>query len=618
MKSGLRRHYQKLSTDNNEYKKYFPYREFRYGQLEAIKEVMEIVTLKGHLILRAPSGFGKTITILTATLPILERETNWKMIWLCRTNRENNRVIDEMRKISNIPSNINAMAIEARAKLCIKDIGQDLRKDHEAFSILCSEMKKQGKCEYYNKLRIENVKLPQICGVKELMEVCERNDACPYEVAKRRISNTRIIVANYNYILMPQILKTLNTKLDNSILVIDEAHNLPEIATEMEMEKITLRGLNETTLEMIREGVEEYKWITDEIIRVIEGNEEVKVVDKNYLKIILEERCGDLNQLASSLIKIGDHIRRKIARDGGKPVSHVHHLGKFLMKFYETLGKEEYEIFSGNGEMWIECFDPSKMVRRMYKMFRATISMSGTINESYGELIGLENYRYREVSYIERRNILTILVPNVTTDYDARGPKMYQKICEYISIVAENINTGIGVFTASYEVLEGLLNAGIRSIRKPMYIESRNESPKINEWKIEEYKRMAKTGGAIYVGVCGGRASEGEDFPGEEMDIVLLVGIPFPEPSIRMQKRNEYYEKRFGENGSLYSYIIPAIWKAAQAAGRVIRGPEDRGAVVYLDERYKRYIKLLPEWLKPRKIVREPEQLKEELTLFLT
>jgi DNA excision repair protein ERCC-2 len=607
-----------LSTDNDEYKKYFPYREFRYGQLKAIKEAAEIVALKGHLILRAPSGFGKTITILTATLPTLERETNCKMVWLCRTNRENNRVIEETRKISNIPSSINAIAIEARAKLCMKDIGQDLKKDHEAFSILCSEIKRQGRCEYYNKLRIENVKLPQICGVKELMEACEKNDACPYEVAKKKIPNSRIIVANYNYILIPQILKTLNTKLDNSILVIDEAHNLPEIATEIEMEKVTIRGLNETALEMMKEGVGEYKWITDEMIKVIDRNEEDKVIDKNYLRSILEGKCGNLSQLASALIKIGDHIRRRIAREGGRPVSHIHHLGKFLMKVYETLDREEYEVFSGNGEMWIECFDPSNMIRRVYKMFRTTISMSGTINENYGELVGLDSYRYREVNYIERRNILPILVPNVTTDYDMREPKMYQRICEYISIVAENINTGIGVFTASYEVLEGLLNAGIRSVRKPMYIESRNESPKINEWKIEEYKRMAKTGGAIYVGVCGGRASEGEDFPGEEMDIVLLVGIPFPEPSIRIQKRNKYYEKRFGENGSLYSYIIPSIWKAAQAAGRVIRGPEDRGAIIYLDERYKRYIKLLPEWLRPRKIVREPEQLKEELTLFLT
>jgi DNA excision repair protein ERCC-2 len=400
--------------------------------------------------------------------------------------------------------------------------------------------------------------------------------------------------------------------------VVDEAHNLPEVATEMEIEKVTVRGLDETSLEMMREGVEEYKWIIDEMLKVMEKSGEDRVVDKIYLKNVLEEKCGSLSQLASTLIKIGDNVRRRIARSGGKPVSHIHHLGRFLMKLHETLGKDEYELFSGNGEMWIECFDPSNIVKRMYKMFRATISMSGTINENYGELVGLENYRYIEVSYIEKGNTLPILVPNVTTDYDMRGPKMYQKICEYISIVAENINTGIGVFTASYEVLEGLLNAGIRSIRKPMYIESRNESPKINEWKIEEYKRMAKTGGAVYVGVCGGRASEGEDFPGEEMDIVLLVGIPFPEPSIRMRKRNEYYEKRFGENGSLYSYIIPSIWKAAQAAGRVIRGPEDRGAIIYLDERYKRYIKLLPEWLRPRKIVREPEQLKEELTLFFT
>ncbi|MCX8205584.1 MAG: hypothetical protein N3H31_08045, partial [Candidatus Nezhaarchaeota archaeon] len=175
--------------------------------------------------------------------------------------------------------------------------------------------------------------------------------------------------------------------------------------------------------------------------------------------------------------------------------------------------------------------------------------MSGTIDEKYGELIGLENYVYEEVSYSNKGKLLKILVENVSKDYEERSISMYKKINEYIFIVTENIKTGIGIFTASYDVLNGLIRAGIENIKTPIFIEKQYENSTTIEWKIESYKEKAKSGGAVYVGVCGGRASEGEDFPGREMDIVMLVGIPFQEPSIITEKKMEYYEKKFGEKG---------------------------------------------------------------------
>lgn len=602
-----------------EYDKYFPYQEYRHGQIELIEKVMDTVLSGENIILRAPSGFGKTITILTALIPILERIEDNRVIWLCRTHRENNRVIEEIKKIKNIPNTINAITLEARTKMCIKSLEKDLKKDHEAFSILCSELRRQRKCEYYDKEKIEGIKIPQICGVKELIEICEKNNVCPYEVAKREASIRRILIANYNYMLIPQIIKTLNLKLRNSILVVDEAHNLPEIAVNMEIEKITIKGLEETLIEMEKENLTQEIEIVKQLMKVIikESNMEV-VLEKDYLKRTIEEIYGDLSDVTLKLITEGDKIRHRLAREGKKPISHIYHLGKFLKKLQNIIGREEYAIFSGNNEMWIECFDPSSILRKVYSMFNATVSMSGTIDEKYGELIGIQRYRYVKTTYTNSKNILSIIVENVSTDYEERSLKMYQKINEYIFILAENIKRGIGIFTASYEVLNGLIKAGVKNLMKPMYIEEQNEDPRTSEWKIEAYKEKARDEGAIYLGVCGGRASEGEDFPGKEMDIVLLVGIPFPEPSIRIYKKNEYYEKRFGEKGKLYSYILPAIWRASQAAGRVIRGHEDRGIVVYLDRRYKRYIELLPEWLKPKKVVKEPEQLKEEIIFFLT
>jgi Rad3-related DNA helicase len=50
------------------------------------------------------------------------------------------------------------------------------------------------------------------------------------------------------------------------------------------------------------------------------------------------------------------------------------------------------------------------------------------------------------------------------------------------------------------------------------------------------------------------------------------------------------------DRGHDYTYLIPGLQKVVQAAGRVIRSPEDRGMLMLIDARYSwpRYQQLLP------------------------
>ena len=56
-------------------------------------------------------------------------------------------------------------------------------------------------------------------------------------------------------------------------------------------------------------------------------------------------------------------------------------------------------------------------------------------------------------------------------------------------------------------------------------------------------------------------------------------------------------DKLFGA-GHGYADLVPAMQRVVQAAGRVIRTPEDRGWVWLLDDRYRRadVVALLPDW----------------------
>jgi DNA excision repair protein ERCC-2 len=142
---------------------------------------------------------------------------------------------------------------------------------------------------------------------------------------------------------------------------------------------------------------------------------------------------------------------------------------------------------------------------------------------------------------------------------------------------------------------EGLQDA----LEKPLFFERRGMTSKANEKLVEEFKEHALTGGAVFLGVQGGRTSEGVDFPGNQMNSVIIIGVPYAEPTPRVKAQIDYYEKRFPTRGREYGYVLPAMKKASQCAGRPVRTLEDKGAIVFLDYRYASGFckSFLPSWV---------------------
>ena len=117
--------------------------------------------------------------------------------------------------------------------------------------------------------------------------------------------------------------------------------------------------------------------------------------------------------------------------------------------------------------------------------------------------------------------------------------------------------------------------------------------------QIETFKKK----GGIFLSVVGGRISEGMDFPSDELEVIIIVGIPYPPPSARQQALQKYYEKKYG-NGWKYAVEAPTTRKLLQAIGRLIRDKDDRGIAIILDERAKRFKKYI-EMEEGKDIVRE-------------
>jgi DNA excision repair protein ERCC-2 len=89
----------------------------------------------------------------------------------------------------------------------------------------------------------------------------------------------------------------------------------------------------------------------------------------------------------------------------------------------------------------------------------------------------------------------------------------------------------------------------------------------------------------IVFAVQGGSFSEGMDYAGEMVIGAFVVGPPLPNYDLEREQMRVYYQRRYGA-GFDYAYTIPAMAKAIQAAGRVIRSETDRGLIVLMDSRF--------------------------------
>ena len=97
--------------------------------------------------------------------------------------------------------------------------------------------------------------------------------------------------------------------------------------------------------------------------------------------------------------------------------------------------------------------------------------------------------------------------------------------------------------------------------------------------------------------MLGGVFAEGVDLPGSLLIGAFIATLGLPPVSVTQDHIQARLDKLFGADHD-YADLVPAMQKVVQAAGRVLRTPEDCGWLWLLDERYRRreVAALLPAW----------------------
>jgi DNA excision repair protein ERCC-2 len=160
-----------------------------------------------------------------------------------------------------------------------------------------------------------------------------------------------------------------------------------------------------------------------------------------------------------------------------------------------------------------------------------------------------------------------------------------EKIVEYIRAFSA-IPGNLAVYFPSYHILDQYASRISRiSSGKKVFIEpkdAKEAGSALNEFV--GLPAMQKSG--ILCAVCGGKWSEGLDYRGDMLRGAMVIGLPLAPFNRPRRMIIDYFRHKFGEEGEFICYTLPAINRAQQALGRVLRTPEDRGVLVFGEKRF--------------------------------
>ena len=622
--------------------------EPRPGQIDMIRECRESLKKNGHHLAAAPTGIGKTAAAIAAALEVaLESAEKPHILFLTGRQSQHKIVIDTVRKINSmiegVKRPIKVVDIIGRESMCeVVDV--------QSGRCLCE----QGSSESARGRLKDDVRkfiLEHPRHVEEIVDKSKTWGVCAWQTCRSAVKDSDILVCDYNHVFAEQVrensLPSMGVSLKNCIIIVDEAHNLPDrirmsmervitpiiirnAAMELEeymgtLENSAMKNSSASTMQ----SLEEVQWAFEviKLLRVKLGDyfralhsqvsdEEEVIVSAQEFTEKIHQACDEfeglvgqmklnptietqpLFQKSQRLLRLSEILAKVVIdteseEEESEPDSHrISYIFESIEKFGNT--SAFCMVFSPKGKegkITTHLLDPGVLSGEIFAICSGSILMSGTLYppQMYADILSLPKRLTTKTSYKspfagERRPVL--IAKDVTTRYNERSEVMWNRMRSHIQALIDGSEGHIAVFCPSYRLMDEIIgDVYFKGIKKR--VESRDWSKDDIDKIVAELKTERSSGNRILLcGVFGARLSEGIDYNDGVLGSVVCIGIPNPPPSVLSNSLKQYVADKFGkENSWRYTVTQPAINSILQAMGRPIRSVEDRALILLLDKR---------------------------------
>uniref|UniRef100_A0A3B4BKS9 Regulator of telomere elongation helicase 1 n=1 Tax=Periophthalmus magnuspinnatus TaxID=409849 RepID=A0A3B4BKS9_9GOBI len=241
-------------------------------QRDYMSRVIECLQQKKNGILESPTGTGKTLCLLCATLAWREhfKDTisarkiadqlkgaemfpntplaSWgnaatdgdsttyytdipKIIYASRTHSQLAQVISELKNTTYRPK---VCVLGSREQLCVNP--EVMRQESNHVKVhMCRAKVSTRSCVYYNNVEEKSTDCNltnSILDVEDLVKYGSKQRVCPYYLSRTLKQQADIIFMPYNYLLDPKSRRAHNIELSKAVVIFDEAHNVERTCEE--------------------------------------------------------------------------------------------------------------------------------------------------------------------------------------------------------------------------------------------------------------------------------------------------------------------------------------------------------------------------------------------------
>lgn len=734
-----------------------------------MQKVVQALQACSNALLESPTGTGKTLCLLCATLgwrqavldgrirPLHVGTTTGgagddappaeplapppssavpRIVYASRTHSQLAQVVSELKRTVYRPK---MCVFGSREQSCVHADVSELR--GLALTHACQTLTKANGCKYHANLMRQKASPggvpvhPGVLDIEEFSALCRAKELCPFFYARELQADAEVLLVPYNYLIDPKSRRALGLSGGRDILIFDEAHNIEKACTEAASLELSSTTLAQAIGELDRcvrvaasgdELDERARAAADSAavvgargptastsssappMHVLVGLKELLLALEREIDALPLGRDGTLTRPGSALRELFHAVRvdagtsaelldalhkaaamlaGALQHAGGVRSCGLHTLADHVQTLFESHhDPNDFRVFvkeeTGKGggprarsvNYW--CLNAGVA---MVELLRANnvhslLLTSGTLSPlaSFAHELQVPFPIRLENAHVVGADQASVLVvkrgPSSVALNSSYGNRQSDAYLTELGNAAVNfarlVPDGLLVFFPSYSLLESTVAfwqrppphahaggaAGAPALSsiwqrlqrfKHVVVEPRGSQAQLAAAHAQFEAALDSGRGAVFIGVCRGKLSEGIDFADRAGRAVIVTGLPLPpykDPKVVLKRA--YLDERArasraasgggGARGTSRAapralaegctsasasasdcgealtgdawYTQQAMRAINQAVGRVIRHRHDYGAVLLCDERFEqpRYRDALSLWLRPR------------------
>ena len=612
----------------------FPFTEYRPGQRALAGEIYRACRTgkaddhKGgtRLFCQAPTGIGKTMSALFPALKAMGEDCGEKLFYLTARNTTQAAAEDALARLRTAQPELalRSVTLTAKEKAC-------LHPDAEGHPACLPEL-----CPYANGYydRIKNALAALLDGAVSfdrttLADTARQFSVCPFELALDLSEWSDVIIGDYNYLFDPVVrLKRFFDAAGDWLFLIDEAHNLPDRARAMYSARFCKSSLTEAkrALGKGRSSLKTALTKADKLFlaarraceqaalrRDVEAAPEAEApVQTGFLTadvsaapafvlsepLFAQNGTVFLRELPSVLpgalravqAPLQDWLEQNPDHPAHAPLLELYFALQDIARAADRYDNHFVTQLTARGselELQLLCLDPAPFVDASLATGRSAALFSATLTPPsyYRSVLGCPDARAVALpSPFPIENLGLYCLPGISTRYRHREASV-PAVADALAVLAQGRVGNYLAFFPSYAYLQQVYDdfaaryPDIATLVQERSLDDAARAAFLAQFSPQPEHTL------LGFAVMGGIFGEGVDLVGDRLIGCAIVGVGLPQVNPQQEMLRRYYEEQ-ADCGFDYAYRYPGMNKVLQAAGRVVRTPQDKGVVLLLDDRF--------------------------------